>query len=468
LIPEQNKPCFGKIDTAKEGIEVARTFLGIDFGTTQTSVALFYEDGNGDPEIITIGGEGTISTALRLGDSESLYGNDAKEKVDDAPQNTFFNFKQAVGNNTGKKYDTPDGMSYTPEDLALIFLTWLRERIEKGKFNEARLADDRNLYCVIGCPAAWGDDRRHVLVEIANKAGFPRVTACAEPLGVINHHLHKRDGLSGDEPKNVLVYDFGGGTTDVAIGRIEPAGDAAPQITILSTAGISDLGGRNFDEKLAHFFARQQLNQNISVDASCRIPLEIAAQTMKKHLMNRLGDGVDEVTGKAFLSGERQKLLLSKDQFDEVCAPLIQCCEKPVIESLHLANLKESDIAAVILAGGSSLMYYVRDRIKALFPLLPENGLIRSTDPVAVVAKGLALKAFHDVCGFAKSENEQKTQFTFPPRVDLATNEDDKEIDDWWDNLPPVAELLLSPVAAIGRFVNNFVGWNINKRGKNG
>jgi hypothetical protein len=173
---------------------------------------------------------------------------------------------------------------------------------------------------------------------------------------------------------------------------------------------------------------------------------------------------VNEVTGKAILSGERQNLLLNKDQFDEICAPLIQCCEKPVVEALNLARLKESDIAAVILAGGSSLMYYVKDRIKAVFPSLPENRFIRSTDPVAVVAKGLALKAFHDACGITWNESGQKTQFTSPPRIDFANNESDKEIDAWWDKLSSFVGGLLSPVAAMVAWSKNVLGLGTNRR----
>ncbi|MDR0651886.1 MAG: Hsp70 family protein [Synergistaceae bacterium] len=433
---------------------MARAFLGIDFGTAQTSVALLYEGGIGDPEIITINGKTTIVTALRLGCGDPFYGNEAKEKIDEAPQNTFFSFKQKVGNNVGKIYP-PEGKSYTPEELALVFLTWLREKVERGKFNVARLADIPNLSCVIGCPATWDDEHQHVLAEIAEKAGFPRVTTCCEPLGVVHYHLHKKDGLSSEKPQNVLVYDFGGGTTDVAIERIEPASACTPQIEILATAGISDLGGRNFDARLGIFFMEQLKSQNISVKNYMRGQLEIAAQDMKERLMERLSDGRDSADKKYEIGNAMPKLSLTKTQFDEVCASLIEDCKKPVIKALDLARLKENDIAAVILAGGSSSLYYIKPMIADLFP---SRKVIRSTNPVEVVAKGLALKALHDACGIAKSESGQGMQFVVPPRIDLAKNDDDREIDGWWENLPRAAKLVLDPMRAIGHKVMNIFG----------
>ena len=135
-----------------------KTFLAIDFGTSQTSVAMLAENSQYEPEIVEIDGQKAIPTALRL-DAEGnvlFFGKDAIERFHDDSGQTFYNFKAFIGWN--KDYQAMTGQTaYTPESLSQIFLTYLREKIEKRYFNGAKLTDDPNISCVIGCPAEWND-----------------------------------------------------------------------------------------------------------------------------------------------------------------------------------------------------------------------------------------------------------------------------------------------------------------------
>ena len=56
--------------------------------------------------------------------------------------------------------------------------------------------------------------------------------------------------------QNILVYDFGGGRTDVAIEEISPSSDgsAIGEPRVMAATGISDLGGKDFDERLRDYF----------------------------------------------------------------------------------------------------------------------------------------------------------------------------------------------------------------------
>ena len=107
-----------------------RTFLAIDFGTTHTTVARLTENSKYEPEIVEIDGKKEIDTALRLDDEGRIihFGNEAMGRINDAAGTTFYNFKAFVGR--GKSYDNPN-KSYTAEELSLLFLTYLRQKIEK-------------------------------------------------------------------------------------------------------------------------------------------------------------------------------------------------------------------------------------------------------------------------------------------------------------------------------------------------
>ena len=62
------------------------------------------------------------------------------------------------------------------------------------------------------------------------------------------------DGLqkSGVE-ETVLIYDLGGGTFDVTVAR----GSSPESIDVLSTAGDHDLGGKNWDDRIASYLAEK-------------------------------------------------------------------------------------------------------------------------------------------------------------------------------------------------------------------
>src|SRR5262249_57162414 len=57
--------------------------------------------------------------------------------------------------------------------------------------------------------------------------------------------------------ETVLIYDLGGGTFDVTVARITPA-----EIVILATAGDHDLGGKNWDDRIATFLSERFAAEN--------------------------------------------------------------------------------------------------------------------------------------------------------------------------------------------------------------
>src|SRR5262249_24299242 len=54
------------------------------------------------------------------------------------------------------------------------------------------------------------------------------------------------------QTESVLICDLGGGTFDVTVARIAP-----DEIRVLATAGDHDLGGKNWDDRIATFLAEK-------------------------------------------------------------------------------------------------------------------------------------------------------------------------------------------------------------------
>ena len=238
-----------------------KTVLAVDFGTTQSSVAVITEESKREPQIIEINdGQRTVkavATALQLDITGNItyFGAKALAKSEEAPERTFQNFKVFTGGD-GQDYQVMTGQNkYTPDDLALLYLTHIRKQLEEHYFNGAKLSTMAELSCVIGCPSDWSEVRKDTLKRIAESAGFPKVRLCDEPIGVIYYH-HFFGSLKFSKSQNILVYDFGGGTTDVAIARIEITDSGEIKPKVLSVGGLPNLGGSNFDEAIsAHYMS---------------------------------------------------------------------------------------------------------------------------------------------------------------------------------------------------------------------
>jgi molecular chaperone DnaK (HSP70) len=368
-----------------------KTFLGIDFGTTQTVVTMIKEESRYEPQVVEIDGKNTVDTALRLDaeDNVVFFGERALEKIYEAPQETFYNFKVAIG--TGKIFRS-SFKEYRPETLALLFLKHLRQKIEKNYFNVTNLKEIGDLYCTIGCPAAWNEVQRRVIVNIAQEAGFPNVSCCDEPFGVIYYYYFRGD-IPLKKPQNILVYDFGGGTTDVAIEEVAPDanGTLCGTPKVLAVAGMAGLGGKDFDERLRdHFIREMDAGSAVLGDKDIKT-IERYARLIKEELSVSVGDGRDlaeRTIPRLFSRRDSYNLTLPKQLFEELCGSFINQLENPVYDAFNGAALEAKQIDHVIIAGGSSRLYYVADRIRALFP---RSKIVTSANPVEVIAKGLAL-----------------------------------------------------------------------------
>ena len=336
---------------------------------------------------------------MRLDDEGRIihFGNEAMGRINDAAGTTFYNFKAFVGR--GKSYDNPN-KSYTAEELSLLFLTYLRQKIEKKYFNDAKLNEIDGLSCVIGCPAEWNEIQNNKIAEIAGEAGFPNAIYCDEPLGVI-YYYHYCGDISLNEKQNVLVYDFGGGTTDIAIEQMLPSngGDCEPKL--LAAGGVANLGGKDFDDALvSHFISKLGFDKD-SLERRDMQLLEKFSRNIKEDLSHRIEDGYSsaEVTIPRLYSRKSPcTLSLTEDEFETVCRDLIDKFEEPIYDVLNKAEVTQEAIHRVILAGGSSLLFYVKERMDKMFS---SDKVLVGANPLEVTVKGLALYGRACTCGFS-------------------------------------------------------------------
>ena len=222
------------------------TFVGIDLGTTNSVVA--YRNAYGRPEVIpNREGQNITPSVVYFGTDPPAVGQEAKEWARLGNEEIASFFKPHMGS---PLYQLRfHGRDYDATDLSALVLRRLKEDAE------AKLGEpvDR---AVITVPAYFADAQRKATIDAGNAAGLEVLRIINEPTAAaLAYGLQK----TGSE-ETVLIYDLGGGTFDVTVARITP-----DEIAVLATAGDHDLGGKNWDDRIATF-----LSEKFAADTGCR------------------------------------------------------------------------------------------------------------------------------------------------------------------------------------------------------
>ncbi len=325
-----------------------KTILGIGFGTTTTSIGMTTETSRFDPELAEIDGLKTVKTVLRLdpsGEQVEQIGEEAWREISLYPDRTFYAFKSKTGVDYDYKLGS-EGRVFKAEELDVLFLRVIRERIERQQFNGISLKDS-DVSCVIGYPAEWSDEQKSLIVQVAAEAGFPNAIGCEEPVGVVYYHHFKGD-LSVNKEQVILVYDFGGGTSDVAIVRTSEG-----QIPEIIGFGGTDIGGHHFDEKLRQYFsARISMSLGMAeLTESDQALIKRYSRLLKEKLSVAKNNDRAEITIPMLDTNKAShSILLDADEFEKQCRGLVQRFDEPLESALREAGITSDAMDMCIIA----------------------------------------------------------------------------------------------------------------------
>lgn len=231
-------------------------YLGIDFGTSTTHVAVCYLDGNNVPQTVPVAGQPSVASYLLWKDP----GERDEDVVAFGDRSLQVWATMPGGERAGHRlaaWFKPDLVGGTraasAQRDARAFLKKCYEAVRDGGFVRA-VGGHEGMPVVIGTPAEVGREQKEVTARLAREAGFGAATPVEEPLGALAFHLADGSVTAEEARRGVVVVDFGGGTLDVAWldarhGLRAPWGDPA-------------LGGRLFDD----LFYQWLLEQNPGLD----------------------------------------------------------------------------------------------------------------------------------------------------------------------------------------------------------
>ena len=213
--------------------------IGIDLGTTFSAMA--YINAHGKPEIISNreGERTTPSVVYFEEDGTPVIGQAARNQAIVEPSRTVRFIKREMGN-PSYRFNIC-GHDWLPEYLSALILKKLKTDAEA----QLGVAVNR---AVISVPAYFKDSQREATRQAAQMAGLEVLRIVNEPTAAAL--AYGRDKIDGNQ--TILVYDFGGGTFDATIMRIE-----GNRFTILGTDGNARLGGKDIDQRLVDHLAEE-------------------------------------------------------------------------------------------------------------------------------------------------------------------------------------------------------------------
>jgi hypothetical chaperone protein len=418
----------------------ALPFVGIDFGTTNTAVAL--ADGDGSVRLARLPGVdgGTTATWRTVlyfePDGPVHVGAPAIRRYVAAEGEG--RLVQSIKSHLASASFTRTiigGRTWTLEGLGGGFLRGLRAGVD------AERGDNRlGTRAVVGRPVRyWGagseeDDARAVgrLRAALALAGFSEVIFEFEPIAAALRYAARLD-----HDELLLVADFGGGTSDFSLVRVGPRVGPGDAKAILATGGLA-IGGDSFDARIIDARVAPALGHGTAYKdgfgAVTPVPSWLFSRLRRWHhlsflkdadtlrLLDRLEQGSlaperiarlvhvvkDDLglplhqaveAGKLALSAAAQArlsydeldldLALARGDFEGWIAEDLQAVDAVVESVLARAGVGPGDVDSVFATGGSSLVPAVRGRLAERFG----EAKLAGGEELTSVAWGLAARA---------------------------------------------------------------------------
>jgi molecular chaperone DnaK (HSP70) len=385
--------------------------LGIDFGTTHTVVTTC-DRGNYPVVAFTdLAGDAHefVPSVVAERAGELRFGHEALAVAAEPSWTVLRSFKRLLGAGARPDMQVRIGSTELPLiELISRFLDALRSAIlERSNVprprGRRRTDSSEELVAVVGTPANALGAQRLLTLDAFRRAGFTVRAMLNEPSAAAFEYTHSHGDTLNTRREHVVVYDLGGGTFDASAVRIR-----GTEHEIVATAGVSFLGGDDFDEQMLRLVIDAVGLSESALDRAVRNRLLDACREAKESLgpnTRRIAIDLEAVLG-ATASG--WTTTFSAAEYYAACAPLIDRTLEAMTaviarlgggEVAGAEGAGEAALAGVYVVGGASALPAIARSLRERFG----RRVHRSPYPSGATAIGLAI-ACDEQSGFALSD----------------------------------------------------------------
>jgi hypothetical chaperone protein len=417
-------------------------FIGLDFGTTNSALAL--ASPTGDVSLLPLrarrGTQETFRSVLHFDPDERgpdrrplcTAGADAIDAYIEAGAGRFVQSIKSHLASASFTHTAVFGVRYSLEDLVV--------RLIDAVFSASDAAVPERLVCgrpvhFVNDDADGASDARAEarLKDALGRVGVKEVVFELEPVAAAWRYEERLD-----DDELLLIADFGGGTTDLCLVEVGPSHRGRGRERVLVTDGVG-IAGDAFDQRVLERAVAPHLGMGSRyevIGGDADVPLWLYQHLSRWHLLSFLKSQktlaqlrtiertayqrdaierflrvIEEDLGyplhraveraKVALSSEEEvdfhfdlvdlQRTLGRGEFQEWIAPDLEAMANALDRLLERVGARPSEVSRVFMTGGTSLVPSVRELFASRFS---EERLVGGEE-LTTVAHGLALAARH-------------------------------------------------------------------------
>lgn len=394
--------------------------FGIDLGTTNSAIAKFVKG-----EVVVFNnpldyGRATLPSVVSYQKDKIIVGSKAKEMFGKQKKDSFTQafFKRKMG--TSESFPIKAlNRSVTPIELSAQVIKELKTFVNTGDNLES---------AVITVPASFDLIQSNATKEAGYQAGFKQVVLLQEPIAASLAYANMKKAKEMADGQ-WLVYDFGGGTFDVALIRIKDG-----EMKVIDHEGNNFLGGADIDQmivdkllipKISEEYTFEGLEDKMksasgkynskyyvllsrAEEAKIRLSAVTSAEIVVDGFEDEEGNEIDfEIT-------------ITRSEFNELIKTSVDGTIEMIKTILTRNSLNSLDIQFNLMVGGSTYIPFVRQRVEEILQI-PVNCEIDPTTAVAVGAAYYAATKQKEIG--QKSDKEKQTLIKIKTAYNKASKE---------------------------------------------
>jgi molecular chaperone DnaK len=398
--------------------------IGIDLGTTNSEVAI---NSKGAVEIVKNIWQDEYTPSVFGFDKakNKIVGKKAYEKLfkdgsSEEEKNYKAEIKRLMG--TPEKVLFPNaGLELNAEEISSEILKSLKEDVQR-KYPNINLSA-----AVITVPAYFSILQKEATKRAGNLAGFEHIVLLQEPIAAAMSY-----GFNNGANENVIVYDFGGGTFDVAI--VSSKDGIA---SVLNQNGDNFLGGKNIDNKIVEevilpkikdkYSELDNLNRKEADYKGIFARLKYIAEKAKIELSQLDKTAIEVDITDNNLKTENNNIYLNfeftRNELEQLVSPLFIKTISLLETAIKDSGIKKDSIKRIVLVGGPTQMPIVKKILEDKTGITVD----KSSDPLTAVARGSAIFALSQKIPQKLLEKNQSNDKDI---IDLNINYDGLTADD--------------------------------------
>jgi molecular chaperone DnaK len=362
--------------------------VGFDFGTTNSLISVvvgdrvidvFDEEGRPHPSVVRYEGEAVI------------VGREARQALEEVGIGVYGNTVRSPKFLLGQEVVSVGGVDRSPVDIVADVIRYVRSESKRSRQRQVLGDLDR---AVVTIPVNMNGPRRAALREAFGHAGISVSQFVHEPLAALYGFLRSSTDADGAVRalmrRNVLDVDWGGGTLDLTVCRIEPG-----RILQIRNGGTDKVGGDRFDQVIRDEVVTRFSNNN-GIAETDRPTREARLRLLQDSERNKIE--LSERASVTFYrpsyfpeSGKTLEYPLSRQELDEITRPLVTAGIREIESLLESVDMAPAQVSLCLVTGGMAAMPSIRSRLHELFGpervLVPDNSATLVSQGAAWIAR---------------------------------------------------------------------------------